>query len=628
MGRNETVEFALRARLDDLRKELGKVPGITAKEAKAMAKGLEKEIKAAERAAGKAAEATKSKWNQALKGIEFAALAVAATKAAKETFRVADSVAQYRQEVANAAESTGLATEEIAGMRLAAESAGVSLEQVMAAVDDPSDLEAFIELHRRFGTDVGPEAIESAKEWKSSLTELQMVFKDTAADLFDLLDVSEQLNSFTLGFVYAKEFVTAALDEIATKGADSLKVLELALSGNWEEAAILAQRYRENISVWSIAAGRAERVAKEFYDLREATRETTVATKELKEATDEGAKGHEKMADAIGENREAMTELFGVTIDEQREWLDAQEEAREAVSATNREEEDLHEERLERLGELNDASRGFFDAQKEELKELLSFWAALAKEIGGVLEALADVFKFAREGTEDRIAMLERELGAVEESQRDQVVGAKEASDAVLGIARREHRAQEDLRHSLQDVRADALRAELEETKKQALKLWQAEQAAAISSVVFNTAAAIMAAFAQLGPIAGGVAAAALGVTGGVQIGAILREQPPKYHSGHLPQQLSPTETPAILDRHEGVANRRAMSTPGFRAELEAANRGVPSVASSEHATVLVLNDRVLDVIVTRGLRGQGAQAEVRRVAAGAGSRRRRGGYR
>lgn len=66
MSRRTAVDFTLRANITDLKSELGKVPGITEKEARKMAGAMEKNLLRAEKAAKKAAMTTRGDLAQAI----------------------------------------------------------------------------------------------------------------------------------------------------------------------------------------------------------------------------------------------------------------------------------------------------------------------------------------------------------------------------------------------------------------------------------------------------------------------------------------------------------------------------------------------------------------------------------
>ena len=69
-------------------------------------------------------------------------------------------------------------------------------------------------------------------------------------------------------------------------------------------------------------------------------------------------------------------------------------------------------------------------------------------------------------------------------------------------------------------------------TEEGAIRLFRLQKAAGLADVGINTAAAIMKALAVLGPIAGGIAAGAIGSLGAVQAAAIASERPPSFDMG------------------------------------------------------------------------------------------------
>lgn len=74
----------------------------------------------------------------------------------------------------------------------------------------------------------------------------------------------------------------------------------------------------------------------------------------------------------------------------------------------------------------------------------------------------------------------------------------------------------------------------LSESQREVLmNLFNAQKAAAAGSIVISTAAAIMKALEELGPIAGAVSSAAIAITGGVQLATVLA-QPPPFHTGGI----------------------------------------------------------------------------------------------
>lgn len=154
--------------------------------------------------------------------------------------------------------------------------------------------------------------------------------------------------------------------------------------------------------------------------------------------------------------------------------------------------------------------------------------------------------------------------------------------------------------------RLDALNDEAEGYRKLQLVAFRVRKGIAISEAIVNGAVAATRALAELGPVAGAIAAGVIATTTAAQV-ALIGSERPKFHTG-----LDPSETPAILTRGEGVANARAMSQPGFGEALRAANAGLPSPAQGP--IVLALNDRVLAILDARTRRISGRDAPGRSV--------------
>lgn len=71
-----------------------------------------------------------------------------------------------------------------------------------------------------------------------------------------------------------------------------------------------------------------------------------------------------------------------------------------------------------------------------------------------------------------------------------------------------------------------------EAQKKAALVAFRVNQAASIAAIAINTAVAIVKALAEMGPVAGGLAAIGIGATGLAQAAAVAATPPPTFHVG------------------------------------------------------------------------------------------------
>lgn len=127
-----------------------------------------------------------------------------------------------------------------------------------------------------------------------------------------------------------------------------------------------------------------------------------------------------------------------------------------------------------------------------------------------------------------------------------------------------------------QEILTTAEKRELEKRRSQqqdaALASFRAQQALSAVTIAMNTAAAIMKAVAELGPIAGAIAGVAIGALGAVQLGLVLSEQPPEFHVGGVVSENDRGRSPGRstaravtteLEVGEGVLVGRAVSALG-----------------------------------------------------------------
>ena len=147
------TELTVKANIAELRKELGKIPGITASEAKAMSSQLVRESKKAGRAAEKAAKKSKKAWggNTAaigkaaakMKGFGTAAQAAAIPLAAvgaaliatgAAAFKLAQASSEMIDELVNGAGKAGVSIKEFAAFGYTLQAAGSDSEKLVSAM--------------------------------------------------------------------------------------------------------------------------------------------------------------------------------------------------------------------------------------------------------------------------------------------------------------------------------------------------------------------------------------------------------------------------------------------------------------------------------------------------------------
>ena len=125
---NKTVSIGLQVKTAQLEKALGKIPDITNKEMKAMVATLDKNLAKAEKRGAKASKRIGAGMKQMGKAAGMAGAAIAAASVAVVGYD--QKMADLTNQLVDASVKTGIQTETLAGLRLAAEGSGRSFEDL------------------------------------------------------------------------------------------------------------------------------------------------------------------------------------------------------------------------------------------------------------------------------------------------------------------------------------------------------------------------------------------------------------------------------------------------------------------------------------------------------------------
>ncbi len=128
MAARESVSLSLQADISDLKRSLGEIPGVTKREAAKMTRELQTQYNKAQRAAQKAAKATKVSWADTARSA--AMVGTALTGAAVAVVAFGQSMADLNNELTDTATRTGLLVEQVAGLRLAGQGSGVEFAKL------------------------------------------------------------------------------------------------------------------------------------------------------------------------------------------------------------------------------------------------------------------------------------------------------------------------------------------------------------------------------------------------------------------------------------------------------------------------------------------------------------------
>jgi hypothetical protein len=169
--------------------------------------------------------------------------------------------------------------------------------------------------------------------------------------------------------------------------------------------------------------------------------------------------------------------------------------------------------------------------------------AAVASYMDTLSEQSATINAEVSAGIDEAVANMEQAIFEIEAAiVRDQEAIGAGISDSLNAVS------------SLSSTLSDQL---AEDNHKAAMAMHRTSQAAGLANVAINTSVAIMKALAELGPIAGPVAATGIGLTGAAQAAAIAAQPPPSAHIGSgMPGSRDPL---APDERMSG--GRRILST-------------------------------------------------------------------
>lgn len=490
-------------------------------------------------------------------------------------------------------------------------------------------------------TSIGLVAVALADNFSPEIEQAATAVISLSFSVGDLLDKYRNV-SILENFAVSTLTVAESIIDLQTSTAilaSTFGHVQSALTGQqselakWGDSIILAKkdaisavtgidRRRDSVDEASSADARATEYLANFRTaLGKVSEELTKSTKNNKAYTksvDEQAQAHDALRriflDATSDQETAEMRLL-------RQHADRSAAARKAIKDETALAQALAEidarlyRDMEKLEADQDAKEE--QARKERLvaarKENEAYQAFVEKRLQkeAELQASTDQARVqAAIALQDAIeAEIEAERKAYEKLYGD-ILGVLgpigDLGDALTALSEQQLGAIRDERKALRDKiaeatgyekirlqqRLSALNDEAEGYRKLQLVAFRVRKGIAISEALINGAVAATRALAELGPVAGGIAAAAIGVTTAAQVALITGERP-KFHSG-----LDPSETPAIITRGEGVANARAMSQPGFGEALRAANAGLPTPAQG--SIVLALNDRILGTLDAR----------------------------
>lgn len=605
--RSKNISLNVLADVRQYQQNIAKIPGITQREAARAAVALEKRLSKAQFQAAedarKAAQKAARSWKDSFAGITLAITPQDILAVSRSLFDLAQSVADYNNELSDASVRTGLTTQNLAGLRLAAMGSGLQFSELNGAlakvalqgkdanvvlqefvaelqtIDDPTEaaalaakkfgeeagprllqalggtnaeLKPFVDFAERYGARLGPEAAQASSDWQRQTAALDVAMKGLLQRMFPLEGLLSNATEFAFSFAAGSMAIGASFQEVARLAQDYVTIVS-AIPANLERIFTLDNERRKELELQTAASRDAARSMEDAF----------------------GERFTGNIRDALGGLHEFRTSLDAVVSGSGGSGLPA-------------------------LTEAVTTNTSAVAANREEVRKLPEDWTYTTEQILAMRqEALAANREFYAQQMAEEDAWLEKvqAVGHELDAQRDiwhqeEMRRQQEQRDFKIGLAQQSFQAVANLLH-----------ATAGESKKAAQAAAIADKASAIFGVGVNTAQAIAKSIALFGPpvppnflgIAGVASAGAIGLAQGAAIAA----QPlPTFHTGTA-------EVPAMLTPGEAVLAPRAAEAIG-RSTVDALNKGMP-VQSGPSVAVLHWNRRAADRVLSEVARADGA---------------------
>jgi len=651
-----TAELTIAADLSGLRKQLESIPGMTAEQAKNMTAELNKSFKAAERAAKKAADATKASMEQvaestreattASKGLEdrFGAVGGSAAKLAGGLDLLAPGLGELARGIADIADvgevasgsmgMSGLAGS-IASLAGPLAIAGLALTPLIVAfLDEKHNAEAAAAALARY-EEATKKASEANAEFDTAIGDVNDQFKL----LFGLETQNEQASRKSEAALRAKAeaanasaralIAEAEAQRAAIKGAATMDAIRGAETDATQQYAKLSQTIKEQTAVIAqndqaveLSAEVLREKAKADDQAERNAKRRADAEKAAAEAARKAAEAERLAAEAIAAHATLLDPLLAA-----EKQLEAQRQKEMTQSEALAEELDKLRAlklQLAAAGQLSAEEAARFASVEKAMAEDLT--QALIDEEAKRQEGLATVRKKAQDKA-DADAAARREKERAEDEARIQAIAqvtdviAQYTSAALDADVAAYERAQED-KNALGKHATAAEKKLAEErlaaTRAAARKAFLIDKAAKMASAAAATALAVVQALSAGVPPYNYIAAGAVGAAGLIQQGVIASQQP-TFHAGGLIGTMAPDEQQATVRRGEAVLNpagRRAMGDDTIRAANAGMGGGQTIMVQQ------VYRHRVFDSFVADNLRTRGPLSRALGAGARAGQRR------
>ena len=478
-------------------------------------------------------------------------------------------------------------------------------------------LDEFVTLGREFGVDVGPEAVKQAADFQRAMADLSAVATGAMQEILMTMTgtagISSAIDSLSAGIIYFKATFTTVFNALSVNISlinGKLVAMQHLMSGDFTMAAAAIKEgfdaAFENVDTAFNAFSEAEKEIEKLHKARMKIRSDsekplkTPSRKPQIEEIKEETKALEKLIeirnddlDVLGDIFDAQSSLFDMSMKLYKGELSQEDKLRKG-----------HEERLERIKEIQFAEQQSYHQRTTDLKNALEAGEIseddyMARRIE-MRDEIVDMYEQGNQARYFSEQKLQQDLIDLEKAAIDEIIEERKAMNQQLidesmnlvnGISSAFLQIQDNAIEQYIRNRDEAIeniekmekagvisseqstqqRMEIENAyqqtiEKQMMKSFRMKQSAAVAGILIDMAQSSARAFADYPfPASVGIAALAAGKAG-LELAAVQSQPPPKFDVGGMVGQsdpLAPDQTQAQLLTGEAVLDRATVQRLG-----------------------------------------------------------------
>ncbi len=612
---DKSIQISYKADINDLKQKLAQIPNITGEEAKKMVAALDRQLKQAESASKKSAEATKKATQEAGR---------AASNASREFDHMADAAKRSEERLDMVAEKSGDIDRGFSSVGLALRGVNPQLAEAADGLADvfavgegvlltfkslnPAVLAVTVALGAlTLGYSAYQAQVEAANQaiiaQKEAIKQLNSTLLDQRNNFYaanDAIDGMRSQLSLARGEISKYEYDRQKAAQDAGSQFDTYISKQEEIIAQRKEERDLIKSIREgNVLLSEDEKNRLKNLQlitpgiSKTKDLLDGSAESSGALYQIEQALSANIQQQNLGLDRLNNQKEEAITISKQLVDiaeGERMEKEAQVKVEKKITKEKVDQKDTEAERLKAIEESLAQDAKNQEIRKSHLDELQSIIdanildedqkkaAAYQKELERIDElarmtgdiGLANMALWAMEHKK-KMDDLEEEQQKKKAIFEQDLANGSELANQISGLA--------SVYSELADQRLQTIKVDVEEQKKKqeelakmtglereaydqkkkmAMRAFRFEQAASIAQVAFNTAEAITKALGYP-PILRAAMIATIAATGAAQAAVISGRQPPSYHTGGM----APDETSARLLKGEAVLDRATVRAIG-----------------------------------------------------------------